>query len=487
MKKLDTNTFIKKAQSIHGTKFDYSKVFYEHSLKKVEIICKEHGPFLIKPSNHINNKQGCLKCGTSSMVLKKKNTLKDLINLIKIKDNFNNYDFSLIKNFQTMKSQVICICKDHGQYTTTPRDIVRSKYFGCKQCRVNDDKYSQVEFIKKCKLAHNNKYLYNNVKYTQSHEYITVTCKKHGDYDVKAYIHIAGGGFCPRCTNYTSSYENEIADFLKEYNLNIETSYRKFKNIKEVDIINHNQKIAIEFNGLYWHSEEFKPNNYHIEKTLKLNSLGYRLIHIFEDEWVYKKDICKSMLLNAFNKINNKIYARKCIIREVSSKDASAFLNNNHIQGNANGSIRYGLYYNDKLVSLMTFCKLRSNLGNKVNEPEHFELLRFCNKLNTRVIGGASKLLNYFKKNNKFTKLISYCDIRWGTGNLYQKLGFSLVTRTKPNYFYFKQLKRQNRFSFRKDALIKRGYDKNKTEAKIMQDLKYKKIYDCGTFKFEYK
>ena len=384
-----------------------------------------------------------------------------------------------------MKSQITCICKIHGEYLTRPSNIIRSKFFGCKKCQIDDDKYTQKEYIAKCQSVHNNYYTYQNLTYISSHNYVTVTCPLHGDFDVKAYIHIAGTGFCPKCTNYVSSYEKEIQCFLEENNIQIESSYRKFKDIKEIDLINHDQKIAIEFNGLYWHSEEFKPKQYHIEKTIKLNNFGYRLIHIFEDEWIEKKDICKSILLNIFNKTKNKIHARKCLIKEVSSKDSQKFLNENHIQGNAYGSIRYGLYYNKELVSLMTFCKLRSNLGNRSNKKDCFELLRFCNKLNTIVVGGASKLLNHFKNNNKFKTLVSYCDIRWGTGKLYKNLGFSFIKRTQPNYFYFKQLKRENRFSFRKDVLIKNGYDQNKTEAEIMQELKYKKIYDCGCYKYE--
>jgi len=485
MKKLDTPTFIEKAKLIHKDKYDYSKVNYEHSLKKIEIICPKHGSWQSKPSNHINNKQGCPKCGHESAVSKVKNTKKDLIDLIKNKEKFNNYDFSLIESLKTMKDKVSIVCKIHGEYNTAARDIVRSKFFGCKKCRITDDTFTQEEYIQKSNLIHSNYYSYENLVYTNSHNDVTITCKKHGDFDIKAYIHIAGGGFCPKCTSYVSSYELEIADFLKSNSIDIDSSYRKFKDIKEVDIINHQNKIAIEFNGLYWHSDLFKSEKYHFDKTFKLNNLGYRLIHIFEDEWINKKDICKSIILNAFNKTKTKIFARKCYIKEVSSKCSQIFLNENHIQGNANGSIRYGLYLNNELISLMTFCRGRKNLGNK-NSNQEFELLRFCNKINTTVIGGASKLLAHFKKNNKFKKIISYCDIRWGTGNLYKVLNFKLIKTTKPNYFYFKQLLRFNRFSFRKDVLIKKGYDKTKTESKIMKELKYGKIYDCGCYKFEY-
>lgn len=192
----------------------------------------------------------------------------------------------------------------------------------------------------------------------------------------------------------------------------------------------------------------------------------------------------KSRLLNILNKTNTKIYARKCIIKAVNSKEASSFLNTHHIQGAIKGAIKIGLFYNDQLVSLLVMGKLRKCLGSSSN-PNSYELLRYCNKLNTCVIGGASKLLKYFETNYHPRMVISYADRRWSNGNLYTKLGFNEPTYSKPNYFYTKDYKnRENRFKYRKDILVKQGYDKTLTEKQIMQQRGYKRIYDCGTLKF---
>jgi hypothetical protein len=131
----------------------------------------------------------------------------------------------------------------------------------------------------------------------------------------------------------------------------------------------------------------------------------------------------------------------------------------------------------------MTFGKNRVCLGAKSKDKE-YELIRFCNKLNTSVVGGASKLFSYFINNYDVDKIVSYCDIRYATGNLYEKLGFNFVHQSKPNYFYTKGGKRFNRFSFAKHKLVNMGYDKNKTERQIMLDLGYNRIYDCGCKKF---
>lgn len=485
--KKDTPFFIKKAKMIHADKYDYSITIYEHSLKKVDIICKKHGIFKIKPSNHINNKQGCPTCGLESTKHSSRKGLSSFLEEIKNKSNFNNYDFSNITFFENRNySKIKCICKKHGEYHTTPRNVLRSNFFGCKKCKIEGDRYDTSKFIEISKKIHNNYYFYDKVEYIKAHDDVIITCSKHGDFNCKPYIHMAGGGFCPKCTSYVSSYEIQISDFLKKIGVSdIKTSVRNIKGIKEIDILSEQDKIGIEFNGLYWHSDIFKSKKYHLEKTQKMKEYGYRLIHIFEDEWIEKRYICENILRNVFNKTSNKIYARECLVKEVSYLEAKDFLNVNHMQGNSVSKYRYGLYFDDKLVSLMTFGKTRKCLGSKTKENE-YELLRFCNKNNTIVIGGASKLFNCFIKTKIPQKIISFCDKRYGTGELYKKLNFNFKYNTSVNYFYIKHGKRYNRFSFRKDVLISKGYDKNKTEKQIMQELGYSRIYDCGSMKFEW-
>jgi hypothetical protein len=121
-------------------------------------------------------------------------------------------------------------------------------------------------------------------------------------------------------------------------------------------------------------------------------------------------------------------------------------------------------------------------MGGKKDE---IELLRFCNKLDTTIIGGASKILNYFIKTHNPKKIISYADRRWSNGELYDRLNFNLVAETKPNYWYVIKNKRDYRFKYRKSMLIKQGFDSNKSERQIMFDRGIYRIYDCGTLKYE--
>ena len=277
-----------------------------------------------------------------------------------------------------------------------------------------------------------------------------------------------------------SSHELNIINFLIDNDINIITSDRTILNGKEIDIYLPDFKLAIEFNGLYWHSEIYKDKNYHINKTNECNLLGINLIHIFEDDWMYKRDIIKSIILNKVGKSINKIYARNCDIRNVKSDIAREFLNNNHIQGFAKSSHKIGLYYNDELVSLMTFGYRLTN-GKK-----EFELIRFCSKLNTNIIGGGDRLFKYFLKNYEYDSIISYADISIFDGKLYNKLGFDFIHRTKPNYYWVVDGIRKHRFNYNKQKLIKEGFDTDKTEVQIMQERGYYRIFDSGYTKLSF-
>lgn len=292
---------------------------------------------------------------------------------------------------------------------------------------------------------------------------------------------------CTICNsiNNSSNYQDQLIDFI---NNNIETTI--IKNTRsvingELDIYLPELNIAFEFNGVYWHSDIFKDKDYHSNKTNKCLEKNIHLIHIWEDDWYNKKEIILSRILNILGK-SERIYARNCIIKEIDSKTYKKFLENNHLQGNVSSKIKIGLFYNNDMVSVMSFGSFRLHMGKK-HIDNHYELLRFCNKLNLTVIGGASKLLNYFINKYNPTEIISYADRCWSIGNLYTKLGFKNTGISKPNFFYVKNNIRYNRFSYRKSILVKNGEDPNLTGEKIMMKNGFYKIYNSGNYKFTLK
>ena len=298
---------------------------------------------------------------------------------------------------------------------------------------------------------------------------------------------------CTTCNPFGQSSKSkpqlEVLNFLIENNIkNIVTNNRQILNGKELDIYLPDYNIAIEYDGLYWHNSGFVENDYHLKKTLGCQEKGIKLIHVFEDEWINKQDIVKSRLLNLLGKNPIKIYGRKCIIKEIDNDICKKFLDENHIQGNVASKYKIGLFFNDNLVSVMTFGSIRSIMSSK-NMLPGYELSRFCNKLNTNVIGAASKLLQYFIKTYTPNRIISYADVRWSgidsENTLYTTLGFTYKHTSKPNYWYVKNEFRYHRSNFTKQSLIKEGFDSTKTEKGIMTERNYNRIYDCGNLVYE--
>jgi hypothetical protein len=276
--------------------------------------------------------------------------------------------------------------------------------------------------------------------------------------------------------------EKSIYEFIKSnYNDEIIQGFRL--NGPEIDIYLPDLKLGFEFNGVYWHSEHFKERDYHLNKQIHFFNNDVDLIQIWEDDWLYKKDIIKSIILNKIGSIKKGIFARKCIIKEVSNKESIVFLNKNHIQGWCVSKYRYGLYHNDILVSLMTFGKKRLNLGSKIHNDE-YELLRFCNLLDNRIVGGASKLLKKFLESVNVNSLTTFSKNDYSSGNLYEKIGFEYESKTNPNYYWVVNGLRENRFNFRKDKLVSQGEDKKLTEIEIMHSKGYYRVFDSGNKKW---
>lgn len=237
-----------------------------------------------------------------------------------------------------------------------------------------------------------------------------------------------------------------------------------------------------------WHSTKYSDKTNMYNKLNIAESLGIKLINIFEDEWLEKPEICKSRILNLIGK-SIKIYARKCYIKEITYKETHKFLSENHIQGAVVSKYNIALLFDGEIVSVMTFGSLRKNLGAS-HKDGYFELLRFCNKLNTTVVGGAGRLFVYFIKNHTPVEILSYADRRWSQGDLYEKLGFKFIDNTKPNYFYIdgKKQVRINRFNLRKNILVEQyNCPEDMTEVEFCNSIGFYQVFDCGNKKYIWK
>ena len=480
MKRNKNNTktldqFIKESNKIHNNFYDYSLVIYKNNQTKVKIICPIHGMFEQITKDHLYG-HGCPKCYYIKHSLMSKKTTDCFIEEA-IAVHGYTYDYSLVEYTGTSK-KVKIICPIHGIFKQTPNCHLRGG--GCRQCfdaRNSKNKTLTTEqFIKKAIEVHGDRYDYSLVEYVGAHDKVKIICSVHGVFNQRPNNHLNGAG-CSECSGSISNQEIELLSFIKEnYTKEIISNTRTIISPLELDIYLPDLKLAFEYNGLYWHGEQNKDKDYHYNKTKLCLDKGIHLIHIYEDDWIHKNLITKSRILNLLGK-SEVIYARKCKIKEVDI--TREFLVDNHIQGYCNSKNNYGLFYNDELVSLMT-------LGHSRFESGKTELLRFCNKLNTSVVGGASRLFKHAIKQNDWNSIISYADRSWSNGALYNNLGFTFIDITKPNYKYIIEGKRENRFKYRKSVLVAHGYSEDKTEHQIMLELEIYRIYDSGSLKFEF-
>jgi len=292
---------------------------------------------------------------------------------------------------------------------------------------------------------------------------------------------------CPTCKPKGTFFENYFKNFLNKHNINYIFRDRTQLPGSELDFYFPQYNLAIEINGLYWHSEKnILDKKYHLKKTEEAIKRNIRLIQIFEDELYEKMPIVISRIKHSLKLKTYKVYARKCQITKVDLNLKRNFLNKNHIQGDIFSKHNYGLYYKNRLVALMCFHDLRRVTGNDSKE-NNYELTRYCTLKNFKIIGGAGKLLSHFVKTHNPESILSYADRRWSDGNVYEKLGFVFQGFTSINYWYTKNYKeRKHRFQFQKHLLKEKlkTFDPNLSEYENMMNNGYTRIWDCGHGKY---
>lgn len=285
--------------------------------------------------------------------------------------------------------------------------------------------------------------------------------------------------------SFFSNSEKEVGELLESFGIHIERHNKNILNGQELDIYIPEKKIAIEFNGTYWHSDIQKDKNYHQNKTIECAKHNIRLIHIFEYEWINHNEKIINFLRNIFTE-KEIIYARNCkLLTVVDTDDEKSFLDNNHLQGYAKSEIKIGLTYNNELISILTLGAPRFN-----NEYQ-YEIIRYCTKNGYAIIGGLEKLFKCFVNMYKPTSVITYSDIAKFTGNCYTKVGFAPTKNpiTQPNYVWTDNKEVISRYKTQKHLLEKQGlvHYEDDTEDTIMKRLGYYKIYDSGNIKLEWR
>lgn len=463
--KSDTKSFVKAAKAIHGSKYRYSLVRYKGNKTKVVITCPEHGDFEQVPSSHLKG-HGCAECAanykmTTSSFIKKSEAAHE-----------GKYDYSKA-NYISATESVVIICPEHGEFLQRAGEHVSGK--GCVSCG-GSQPYTTETFIAKAKAVHGDKYDYSKVNYVNAKTKVVIICPDHGEFHQQLQTHIDSKAGCPKCAHIVSKAEQSIADTLRANGLEVLQSNRSILGKFELDIVIPEKKIAIEFNGTYWHSEaNGKGKEYHRNKTNLANEAGYRLIHIWEDDFTADPDREIKFILNACGLTSKKcIYARKTTIGEVSAAEAVKFLAENHVQGSVGASVKLGTYYGSELVAVTLFSK--RNYG--------YELVRHA--ASVKVVGGLGKVVKHFHREHQ-VDIHSFCDISRHDGRSYEAAGFVKSGELKPDYKYVVNGKREHKFGFRLASIkvkYPEVYSPSKSERQMMEEAGVPRIWDCGKTRY---
>jgi hypothetical protein len=312
--------------------------------------------------------------------------------------------------------------------------------------------------------------------FSRQQQHLEFKCKKCNSISKKTLQAFERGSLCQICYPCNrSQFEIEINKHIESLGIKTVFSDRNIISPKELDIVIPDKNIAIEANGLYWHSQNERDNDYdkrrHINKTTDCLKNGYKLIHIFSDEWRDKKEICKSMISNRLGVTPRRVFARKCNIRELTKQEEKEFFKRSHISGFVPSRKCFALIYDDTIISAIS---LRAPRQKKYEGM--LEIARFASLTDYSVVGGLSKLIKFsstYTKDNGHTGLLTYADRRFGEGSGYLSAGFSLVGNTGIDYWYTDGQIRIDRFSIKTN--------KQKTEKQQAYDNRLMKVHGCGS------
>lgn len=339
----------------------------------------------------------------------------------------NNRDYGFIKDKSAVKEVLYRkMMEEHGVKTSSQLPEVRDKIRDTCMRRFGAANYLQAKLPQKTIEIVNDKdkfrrFIIENKLCTV--EEISKSLQYKSESNVCKLLHKYNSW--DLIDKYTSGEEQSLNNFVNSLGI----STQKDKKIifpYEIDILCNEYKTGLEMNGLYWHCSLKKDKNYHFLKSKMMEDRGYRLIHVYDYEWndERKRPIIESLLRITFGKVENKIYARNCEIREITNKEAKPFNEKNHLQGHRNAQITYGLFYKGELVQLMSFSK---------HKKYEWEIIRGCPGSNNIVVGGVSKLFNHFIKKYNPNQIFSYCDYNKFDGKGYEALGMKFIGYTGPD------------------------------------------------------
>lgn len=481
---LTPELIIQRCREKHGDVYEYLPFDYVTGVNKVTdkltVRCKVHDLiFTPSISNHMRG-SGCPECGRINA---RHNTRKgrDYYITRAIEVHGDKYDYHMWEDVDNGTfDKVTIVCRKHGPFQQTPNDHI-SRKAGCPKCgrerilqsRQNDMRLHLTD--KSRTLFESSEWLYE--EHVNKNRTIIDMANELGVTDSTMGKQLRRHNV-PIQYNHDgrSLGERQLYDYVATLAPDARSSDRDLIGPKELDIVIPSHKLAIEYGGLYWHSEVHKNAEYHKSKMDEANAAGYRLITIFEDEWNNRSDHIKTKLQHILGLSPTRVYARKCTIVDVSSIDKKAFLDRYHIQGNGPSSIQYGLEYEGEIVAVIAFIAKQNGT---------YTLNRYATSVT--VPGGFSKLLKHaITTLPNVSRIETFADLRWSEGHLYESTGFDKEYVIPPDYYWTDGITRWHKFGFRHQLLETKldDYDPTLTEVENCHNHGLYRIYDCGKVKY---
>ena len=487
----------------------------------VELKCPIHGVYTQRVYDHIENKQGCPKCGKDRFKQWKiDKNIKDRKEYPKwfIDELAYEEDKQKAKDRKfSWSAHVDFLCPIHGVYSQRIDAHMNTKTMekkqGCPKCGSIKQKESRkktlIEHRKEYpqwfidELAHEEDKNRAKNKTLLTGDIVDFICPIHGVYSQYVHNHIntsTGTPLCgcPACGNRASMYEKEIYEYVNTFckdalerdrsTVKSETTNRYM----ELDVYIPEKRIGIEYNGSFWHREDGKGRDYHLNKYLLCEKNNIRLISIFDKDWMENKEKIKSFLHNILSpKI--LVYGRNTEIKVISKEEANNLYDTYHLKGGDSSiSVSYGLFYKADLISAMSFS--RPKFGSQ--KDMEWDISRYCVRYGYSVIGGAEKLFKAFLKEYTPQSIISYSDNDYFSGDVYKKLGFVFDKITdlpyywaKDNVFYSRQKCQVKILKEKYPDIYNKALEDNASnkEEYIMHALGFYKVYRCGNKKWVWK
>ena len=477
-----------KCFELFGSRIKIVEDTYIKSNAKVDIICDTHGRSTIRAGTILFNSEGrtqygCKKCADEGTGSSRMLPFTEFVRQMQEKHGKDAVEY-LEEGYVGMGGNITYICPTHGKVTATAFNHTKAE-LPCKFCAVErrsvNARIPFEQFLEKSRKIHGDRYDYVEDSYIAMSESTGIVCKVHGEFNQVPSDHVTSKAGCPKCACSISKGEIELKEFLEGAGLEINHQFR-YEGRKEFDILANSHNIAIEYDGILWHSTKFRDRETQLLKARNAKELGVSLIRIFEDEWLNRKEQVKSLLLARFGiHKGERVFARKCVVREIPNYEAKKFLETHHVQGWCHSGICFGLFHEQECVAVMVF---KSSMSGRYQAGSgEFELARYASK--GLVVGGAGKLLKHFIRTHSPSRIVSFSEKRLFSGKLYESLGFVREAEVAPSYTYIYSGKcvRHHKSGFQLARLREKFPDVFKegmTEEEVCAAAGYYRCYDDG-------